>query len=102
MTRTRGLDAFLSPAFTLQRADGSVADKADFIQRPADVLEFTISGLTATQTGDVLVTRYMADVVARPTAGPTRRDPRRACRSSCGTAPNGSWSPTPTSTHWPG
>ena len=73
-----GLEAFLSPAFTLQRAEGSVADKADFIQRPADVLEFTISGLTATQTGDVLVARYMADIVGtangRPyTPGPAPR-----------------------------
>jgi len=73
-----GLEAFLSPAFTLQRADGSSADKKDFIQRPADVLEFTISGLTATQTGNVLVARYLADVVGtangRPyTPGPAPR-----------------------------
>jgi hypothetical protein len=67
---TAGLEAFLSPAFTLQRADGSVADKADFIQRPSDVLEFTISGLTATQTGDVLVARYMADVVGTANGRP--------------------------------
>jgi hypothetical protein len=67
---TAGLEAFLSPAFTLQRADGSVANKADFIQRPADVLEFTISGLTATQTGDVLVARYMADVVGTANGRP--------------------------------
>jgi Domain of unknown function (DUF4440) len=60
---TAGLEAFLSPAFTLQRADGSSADKADFVQRPADVLQFTISGLTATQTDGVLVARYLADVV---------------------------------------
>jgi hypothetical protein len=60
---TAGLDAFLSPAFTLQRADGSSADRADFVQRPADVLQFTISGLTATQTDGVLVARYLADVV---------------------------------------
>lgn len=60
---TAGLEAFLSPAFTLQRADGSSADKADFVQRPAEVIEFTISGLTATQTDGLLVARYMADVV---------------------------------------
>src|SRR6187431_2871266 len=60
---TTGLEAFLSPAFTLQRADGSSADKADFVQRPAEVTEFTISGLTATQTDGLLVARYMADVV---------------------------------------
>lgn len=60
---TTGLEAFLSPAFTLQRADGSSADKADFVQRPAEVIEYTISGLTATQTDGLLVARYMADVV---------------------------------------
>jgi hypothetical protein len=67
---TAGLEAFLSPAFTLQRADGSSADKADFIQRPADVLEFTISGLTATQTGNVMVARYLADVVGTANGRP--------------------------------
>ena len=75
---TAGLEAFLSPAFTLQRADGSSADKAAFIQRPADVVEFTISDLAATQTGNVIVARYMADVVGtangRPyTPGPAPR-----------------------------
>jgi len=75
---TAGLEAFLSPAFTLQRADGSSADKAAFIQRPADVVEFTISALAATQTGNVIVARYMADVVGtasgRPyTPGPAPR-----------------------------
>ena len=75
---TAGLEAFLSPAFTLQRADGSSADKAAFIQRPADVVEFTISDLAATQTGNVLVARYLADVVGtangRPyTPGPAPR-----------------------------
>ena len=65
-----GLEAFLSPAFTLQRADGSSADKADFIQRPADVVEFTISGLTATQAGNVIVARYMADVVGTTNGRP--------------------------------
>jgi hypothetical protein len=67
---TAGLEAFLSPAFTLQRADGSSANKADFIQRPADVVEFTVSGLTATQTGDVIVARYLADVVGTTNGRP--------------------------------
>ena len=67
---TAGLDAFLSPAFTLQRADGSSADKADFVQRPADVTEFTISGLTATQTDGLLVARYLADVVGTANGRP--------------------------------
>ena len=67
---TAGLDAFLSPAFTLQRADGSSADKADFVQRPAEVVEFTISGLTATQTDGLLVARYMADVVGMTNGRP--------------------------------
>jgi uncharacterized protein DUF4440 len=67
---TAGLEAFLSPAFTLQRADGSSADKSDFIQRPADVIEFTVSGLTATQTGEVIVARYMADVVGTANGRP--------------------------------
>src|SRR6185436_8811186 len=67
---TAGLEAFLSPAFTLQRADGSSADKAAFIQRPADVVEFTISDLAATQTGNVIVARYMADVVGTASGRP--------------------------------
>jgi hypothetical protein len=67
---TTGMEAFLSPAFTLQRADGSSADKADFIQRPAEVDEFTISDLAATQTGNVIVARYMADVVGTANGRP--------------------------------
>jgi uncharacterized protein DUF4440 len=67
---TAGLGAFLNDAFILQRADGSSADKADFIQRPAEVVEFTISGLTATQTGNVMVARYLADVVGTANGRP--------------------------------
>jgi uncharacterized protein DUF4440 len=74
----QGLIDFVSPAFVLQRADGSSADKAEFLDRHAAVAEYTISSLSATLTGDVLVARYMADVVGdvdgRPyTPGPEPR-----------------------------
>src|SRR5262245_23589778 len=58
-----GLNGFLSPAFQVQRADGTASGKADYLQRLADVQKFYISGLHATQAGETLVVRYLARVV---------------------------------------
>lgn len=52
------LAAFLSPAFTVQRADGTTDDKASFLEDPSVVESYEISDLTATRTGNVLVARY--------------------------------------------
>jgi Domain of unknown function (DUF4440) len=57
-----GLQRFLSPAFQVQRADGSGAGKADYLDRLATVRKFTLSNLTATRAGTTLVVRYLATV----------------------------------------
>jgi len=56
-----GLDKFLSPAFELQRADGSGSGKADYLQNIPTVQSFNLTNFTASRTGDVLVVRYLAD-----------------------------------------
>jgi hypothetical protein len=55
-----GLRVFLSPAFQIQRADGSGSAKAAYLQNLPDVTSFKLSSFTATQAGSVLVTRYLA------------------------------------------
>lgn len=61
------LKAFLSPAFILQRADGSFADKAAYLEDPAIVESYEITDLQATRTGPVIVARYT--VVVDSTVG---------------------------------
>jgi hypothetical protein len=58
-----GLDAFLSPAFQVQRADGTASGKAEYLRKLPDVEKFYISGLHASQAGGTLVVRYLARVV---------------------------------------
>ena len=58
-----GLNAFLSPAFQVQRADGTASGKAEYLQKLADVQKFSISGLHATEAGGTLVVRCHARVV---------------------------------------
>jgi uncharacterized protein DUF4440 len=57
-----GLAAFLSPAFQVQRADGSASEKADYLKKLPDVQKFTLSQFRATQQGGTLVVRYLAVV----------------------------------------
>lgn len=59
----RGLKSFLSPAFQLQRADGSYDAKADYLTKLPRISSYTITDVTATQAGAALVVRYMADIV---------------------------------------
>ena len=58
-----GLNAFLSPAFQVQRADGTASGKKEYLQKLPDVQKFSITGLHATQAGGTLVVRYLARVV---------------------------------------
>ena len=55
-----GLRRFLSPAFQIQRADGSGAGKSEYLKKLPDVRSFKLSSFVATQTGSVLVARYLA------------------------------------------
>jgi hypothetical protein len=57
-----GLVTFLSPAFQVQRADGSGAGKAEYLDRLPIVRKFTLANLKATRAGATLVVRYLATV----------------------------------------
>lgn len=60
---TAALAKFLDPAFQLQRADGTGADRAQYLADPATVTAFTIAQpLTARQDGDVLTVRWGVEV----------------------------------------
>jgi hypothetical protein len=56
------LRTFLSPAFQIQRADGSASGKAQYLKKLPEVRSFKLSSFVATQAGPVLVTRYLATV----------------------------------------
>src|SRR5919198_5916976 len=57
-----GLKRFLSPAFQVQRADGSGAGKSEYLTKLATIHKFELTSLHATQTGGTLVVRYLATV----------------------------------------
>lgn len=56
------LRAFLSPAFQVQRADGTGDTKAAYLAHLSTVNKFKLTKLVATQAGSVLVVRYLATV----------------------------------------
>jgi hypothetical protein len=58
---TAGLDKLLSPAFQLERADGSGSNKSDYLANLPTLQSFNLTQLTATRLGSVLVVRYLAD-----------------------------------------
>ena len=55
---TEQLDALLDPAFQIARADGTTADKAQYLQQPATVQAYQIDNVVATRDGNALVVRY--------------------------------------------
>jgi Domain of unknown function (DUF4440) len=57
-----GLARFLSPAFQVQRADGSGGNKKAYLANLATIHQFRITQLRATQAGATLVVRYLARV----------------------------------------
>lgn len=59
---SRGLKSFLSPAFQLQRADGSYDTKAGYLTKLPRITSFKVSNLVATQAGAALIVRYDADI----------------------------------------
>jgi hypothetical protein len=73
-----GLEKFLSPAFELQRADGTGSEKAEYLDNIPTVQSFNLTDFTAKRAGDVLAVRYLADatgiVDGKPyTPGPAPR-----------------------------
>lgn len=60
-TSTPALKAFLSPAFLLQRADGTSATRAEYLKAVTNVKSFVITDVKATQQGGTLAVRYTAE-----------------------------------------
>jgi len=58
------LDEFLSPAFQLQRANGTFANKEEYLEQPASVARFTIleEGFRAYQDGPALTVRFKVTI----------------------------------------
>lgn len=52
------LEAFLDPAFQIQRANGTRADKAEYIANPAKLGAFEPSGYRVTRNGTALVVSF--------------------------------------------
>jgi hypothetical protein len=55
-----GLRRLLSPAFQIQRADGSSSGRTQYLKKLPTLLSFRLARFVATQTGAVLVVRYLA------------------------------------------
>ena len=75
---TAGLQKFLSPAFQLERADGTGSNKSDYLENLPTLESFHLTDFKASRSGSVLVVRYLADatgiVNGKPfTPGPAPR-----------------------------
>lgn len=68
--RSAALEEFLSPAFQLQRANGTYANREEYLADPAVVGNFAIvdSNFRALQDGPVLTVRFSVDVGGSPGA----------------------------------
>ncbi len=64
------LRAFLSPAFQIQRADGSGATKTAYLDDLPVVESFQLTNFVATEARGVLVVRYLADVTGEVNGQP--------------------------------
>jgi len=53
-----GLATFLAPAFQIQRADGSWANRRQYLRNPAKVESYRIDRVVGTRSGDTLIARY--------------------------------------------
>jgi hypothetical protein len=69
------LDDFLSPAFQLQRTDGTYIKKADYLKNPAHVDSFELFEMSGTRYGNTRVLRFVARVSALLNGKPTGNDP---------------------------
>ena len=69
------LKKFLSPAWTLQRANGTSSTKAAYLEAPALVESYEIQNLDVTRDGPVLVARYEVVVESTINGQPQSTNP---------------------------
>ncbi len=68
------LDAVLAPEFQIQRADGTGLDKAGYIDGgAANLVEYELRDLVATQDDDIMVVRYLLVVSETISGQPVER-----------------------------
>ena len=72
---TAALDAVLSEAFQLVRADGSHATKDEYLANPASIDDFSLSDFDVTRTGDTIVARFTGSVTETIDGQVYDRDP---------------------------
>jgi hypothetical protein len=70
-----GLDDYLSPAFQLQRSDGSHATKEEYLENPSVVEDFDIVEVEGTRVGDVRVIRSSFVAIETIDGRPVSTDP---------------------------
>lgn len=70
-----GLEEYLSPAFQLQRSDGSHATKEEYLENPAVVEDFDIVEVEGTRVGDVRVIRSSFIAIETIDGQPVSTDP---------------------------
>ena len=86
-----GLKAFLSPAFQVERADGTGTDKAGYLASPPKVDAYEITGLKATRHGDVLVARYSVVASEQVNGTALKKDPAPRLSTFALNAKTGAW-----------
>ena len=62
---TKELQDFMSPAFNIQRADGTGFSKAAYLKSLPNIQSFTISNLHASQSQRVITARYLVDAAGQ-------------------------------------
>jgi hypothetical protein len=69
------LKEFLSPAFQLQRSNGTFANKAEYVDQPASVARFTIldDAFRAYQDGPALTVRFRISIEEQINGGQLRK-----------------------------
>jgi hypothetical protein len=72
---TPGLRAFLSPAFLLQRADGTWLTKAEYLADPATIERYEVTDVVGTRTKNVRVVRYTVTTSQTIDGQPFSNDP---------------------------
>jgi hypothetical protein len=70
-----GLEAFLSPALILQRADGTHLGKEAYLANPAVVDEYQVTDVVGTRTGDTRAIRSTVVVTEAIDGQPVTKDP---------------------------
>ena len=79
----------LGEAFQLMRTDGSRYDRAGYLARPASLSAYTIDGVEATQSGDLLTATFFAGLTG--TVDGTERQGTGDARLAVFTRVDGAW-----------